>query len=68
MAWSQRLAPLVTTMQGVLSTVGAARFCQMVDRVANPNDWSLASEVSAGLARGARLEAGAYTRPLSGST
>jgi hypothetical protein len=62
------LWPLVTTMQGVLSTVGAARFCQMVDRVANPNDWSLASEVSAGLARGARLEAGAYTRPLSGST
>ena len=55
-AWSQRLAPLVTNLQGVLSTVGAQRFCQMIDRVANPNDWSLASEVSAGLAGGARLE------------
>lgn len=55
-AWSQRLAPLVTNIQGVLATVGAQRFCQMIDRVANPNDWSLASEVSGGLARGARLE------------
>ena len=55
-AWSQRLAPLVTNLQGVLSTVGAQRFCQMIDRVANPNDWSLASEVSVGLAGGARLE------------
>lgn len=55
-AWAQRLAPLVTNLQGVLSTVGPQKFCQMMDRVANPNDWSLASEVSAGLQRGARLE------------
>ena len=55
-AWAQRLAPLVTNLQGVLSTVGPQKFCQMMDRVANPNDWSLVSEVSAGLQRGARLE------------
>ena len=55
-AWAQRLAPLVTNLQGVLSTVGPQKFCQMMDRVASPNDWSLVSEVSAGLQKGARLE------------
>ena len=54
-AWSSRLAPLVTNLQGVLQIVGAQRFCQMIDRVANPYDWSLASEVAAGLARGSTL-------------
>jgi hypothetical protein len=55
-AWSQRLAPLVTNLQGVLSAVGPLKFCQFIDGVANPNDWSLASEVAPNLARGARLE------------
>ena len=55
-AWSQRLAPLVTNLQGVLSAVGPMKFCQMIDGVANPNDWSLASEVAPNLSRGARLE------------
>jgi hypothetical protein len=55
-AWSQRLAPLVTNLQGVLSAVGPLKFCQMIDGVANPNDWSLASEVAPNLSRGARLE------------
>ena len=55
-AWSQRLAPLVTNLQGVLSAVGPLKFCQMIDGVANPNDWSLAVEVAPNLQRGARLE------------
>ena len=45
-AWSSRLAPLVTNLSGVLATVGPTKFAQMIDGVANPNDWSLASIVA----------------------
>ena len=54
--WSQRLQPLVTNLQGILSQVGPLNFCQMIDGVANPNDWSLASECAPNLQRGAKLE------------
>lgn len=55
-AWSQRLQPLVATLQGVLSNVGGIKFLQMLDRVANPHDWSIATELQSMLTRGARLE------------
>ena len=55
-AWSSRLAPLVTNLSGVLATVGPTKFAQMIDGVANPNDWSLASIVAPDVARGARFE------------
>ena len=63
----EAVAPLVTNLQGVLSTSGRSGFCQMIDRVANPNDWSLASEVSVGLAggRASRLCRTPRSRPLS---
>jgi hypothetical protein len=55
-AWTLRLAPLVQNLRDVLSSVGALRFCQMIDGVANPHDWSLAIECQPNLARGATLE------------
>ena len=55
-AWSQRLQPLVATLQGVLSNVGGIKFLQMLDCVANPHDWSVATELQSMLTRGARLE------------
>lgn len=55
-AWSQRLAPLVSLLQTTLKNVGPARFLAMLDRVANPYGTSIAAELGARLSKGARLD------------
>ena len=55
-SWSQRLQPLVNVMQSTLSSVGAARFLAMLDRVANPHGTSIAAELGARLGGAATLD------------